>query len=515
VSERANPELDTRAERFDLEGRSLRTHAARGTIVNTVYLIGLSVLGLLKGFVLAAFLTRSDYGIWGLTAVAFATLLWLKQAGIGDKYIQQDEPDQEVAFQKAFTFELLLTLAFFVVALPAVPLFALIYGEPRIIVPALVFLLALSAGVLQAPTWIFYRRMDFVRQRTLQAIDPVVGFVVSVVLAALGAGYWALFIGVVAGAWASAIATVTQSPYRLRWRFDRSALRSYASFSWPLFISNGSSLVIAQGAIIATQSHLGLAATGVVALAQSISSFTQRVDWLVTGTLYPAICAVKNRLDLLLESFVKSNRLALMWAVPFGMALTLFAGDLVSFGIGERWRPAVPVIAVFGATAAIGHIGFNWDAYFRARGETRPLAVAAFAAMLSFLLLGIPLLLKYGLPGFAAGIAVQSVAHQLCRAYYLQRLFEGFAFLRHAMRAVLPTLPAVAVVLLARLVEGGAERTAAMAASELIAYVVVTAAATWLFEGPLLREAFGYLRGDQGASGLVKPPGERAPAGVG
>jgi O-antigen/teichoic acid export membrane protein len=504
---------DTRHERIDLKGRSLRSYAARGTVINTAFLVGLSVLGLIKGFVLAAFLTRSDYGIWGLTAVAFATLLWLKQVGIGDKFIQQDESDQEEAFQKAFTLELLFTLIFFAVVIPAVPLFALIYGEPRIILPGFVFLLAMSAGVLQTPTWIFYRRMDFVRQRTLQSIDPVVGFVVSVVLAMMGAGYWALFLGVVAGSWASAIATVSQSPYKLRWRYDRSTLRGYASFSWPLFVMTGSSLVIAQSAVIATKSHLGLAATGAVALAQSITLFTQRVDWLVTGTIYPAICAVKNRVDLLFESFVKSNRLALMWAVPFGTGLALFASDLVSFGIGERWRPAVPVLAVFGLTAAIGHIGFNWDAYFRARGETRPLAVASVAAMVAFLAAGLPLLFLYGLPGFAAGIAIQTLAHQACRAYYLRRLFEGFAFLRHAMRAVMPTIPAAAVVLLARLVEGGAHRTPVMAAAELVAYVAVTVVATWLLEGRLLREMAGYLLGSKGGSGLSPSPGPGTAAG--
>ena len=33
--------------------------------------------------------------------------------------------------------------------------------------------------------------MEFVRQRLLQAVDPIVGFVVAVALAVAGAGYWA------------------------------------------------------------------------------------------------------------------------------------------------------------------------------------------------------------------------------------------------------------------------------------------------------------------------------------
>ena len=89
--------------------------------------------------------------------------------------------------------------------------------------------------------------------------------------------------------------------------------------------------------------------------------------------------------------------------------MTLFASDLVHFGIGDRWRPAVIVLEVFGVAAAVNHIGFNCTAYLRARGWTRPIAIANLASMSVFLLAGIPLLLLFGLPGFAAAVALQGV----------------------------------------------------------------------------------------------------------
>ena len=101
-------ELAATEGRFDLRDEGLRRHTARGTIVNAVYLIGVSSLGLVRGFVVAAYLTASDYGIWGILVVGLGTLIWLKEVGIGDKYVQQDEADQELAFQKAFTLELRL-----------------------------------------------------------------------------------------------------------------------------------------------------------------------------------------------------------------------------------------------------------------------------------------------------------------------------------------------------------------------------------------------------------------------
>jgi PST family polysaccharide transporter len=479
--------------RFDFS-ESLRQRAARGTLINTAFMIALGGLGLVRGFVLAGFVSRADYGVWGILVVSLSGVVWLKQVGIGDKYIQQDEEDQEAAFQKAFTLELAFTGAFAVLMAGVVPLISVAYGIPTLLAPGLVIVLAFLASALQSPLWVFYRRMQFARQRLLQAIDPVVGFIVSIALAAAGAGYWAFVIGFCAGVFASAAVAAAFSPFKLRLRYERGTLKGYAGFSWPLFVAGGSSVVMAQSAVFAAQGHLGLAATGVIALAATITGFTDRVDQLVTGTLYPAICAVKDNTALLYESFVKSNRLALMWAVPFGTAITLFCSDLVSFGIGDRWRPAVYVLQVYGLTAAVTHIGFNWTAYFRAQAHTRPIAVAHFAAMVAFLAVGLPLLFAFDLRGFAAGIALQGFVLLGFRAFYLQRLFHGFGFIRHAVRAFLPTVPATAVVLVLRSVET-TERTLGMALGELSIYALLTLAATWYFESSLLREAAGYVVG--------------------
>jgi PST family polysaccharide transporter len=335
--------------------------------------------------------------------------------------------------------------------------------------------------------------MNFARQRTLQAIDPVVSFIVAVGLAIAGAGYWSFVIGLMAGSYASAVVSVAMSPYRLRFRYRKDSLRRYTSFSWPLLVAGASGLVIAQTSTLLGEKEIGLAGVGALALASNLSQFANRVDQIVSGTMYPAICAVQDRVDLLYESFVKSNRLALMWAVPFGVGLALFSPDLVQFGIGEKWHDAVPILQAFGLAAAIAHLGFNWDAYFRARGETRPIGLAAFLAMVAFLVTAIPLLYEYGLKGFVVGIVFQSLVHLCCRLWYLRRLFGSFDVARHAARAIGPSIPAAAAVGLMRLVETG-HRSAGVAVAEIAVYLVVTFAATLTMEGPLIREIGGYLR---------------------
>ncbi|WP_205695916.1 oligosaccharide flippase family protein [Conexibacter sp. SYSU D00693] len=500
------------ASRFDLRGRSLRALAARGTLINSAFAVAVGLLGLLRGFLLAALLTPEDYGVWGILLVSLGTLTWLKAVGISDRFVQQDEADQELEFQRAFTLEAILNTALGLLVVAAVPVMAILYDESKIIAPGLALVALLPAMTLQAPLWVLYRKMDFARQRALMALDPIVGLAVGVGMAAAGAGYWSFVGAALAGAYVTAIAALWTCPYPLRWRYDAARARSYISFSGPLLVSSVGGIVVAQGSILAGQAAAGLAAAGAITLASSVSFFTNRVDDVLTDTLYPAICAVADRTELLFESFVKSNRLALMWALPFGFGLALFAPDLQSFGLGDDWGDAVEPLQAFGVAAAIGHLGFNWTAYFMARADTKPIAVHSVSAAAAFLAIELPLILAYGLRGVAIGTVAVVAVSLLVRWLFLRRLFTDFRLGRHALRALWPAVPGVVLVLAARALETG-ERTALEATLELVLYGVVTVAVTVLSERRLLREAIGYLRPQAPpAGGPAAPPATSPPA---
>ena len=82
----------------------------------------------------------------------------------------------------------------------------------------------------------------------------------------------------------------------------------------------------------------------------------------------------------------------------------------------------------------------------------------------------------------ALGMAITTAAGLVLRWFFVHRLIGGGAQLAlEAARAAVPTALGAGVVLL--LVQNVA------------VYVAVVAAATWLLQGPLLREVAGYLAG--------------------
>jgi O-antigen/teichoic acid export membrane protein len=474
----------------------LRRIAARGTIINAAFTVGLDTLNLARGFIVAALLVPGDFGVWTILLISIGTLGLLKEGVVSDKFVQQDEPDQERAFQRAFTLEAILNTGLLVVVALVLPLFALAYDEPKILLPGYVLLLAIPAMTFQAPLWIFYRQMRFLEQRRLQAIDPLTSFVVTVGLAVAGAGYWSLVIGTVAGRLAAAVAVTRASPYRPRWLFERGAIREYVRFGGPIFVATVCRVAGVQILIFAGKWELGLAGAGMIGLASSIGAYTDRVDSIVTQTIYPAVCAVRDRKDLLLEAFVKSNRVGLMWGMPFGIGLALFAGDLVEFVYGDEWEPAVGLMRAFGLAAAFNHVGYNWTAFFRARAETRPIGVMGVVGVLTMVGVVLPLLLAEGIDGLAVGIGLATLVAMAGRVWFLSRLFPSFQIIFHSARAIAPTVPAAALVLGVRAVTD-MERTPGLAIGEFVLYTAVTVLATWLFERPLLRELGGYLRREE------------------
>jgi O-antigen/teichoic acid export membrane protein len=487
-------DVATRRERAAARaGGSLRRYAARGVMLNAVFAIGLQGLAFLRGLLVAIFISPSDYGVWGLIVIGYTALSRLKQVGIGDKYIQQDDPDEEVAFQKAFTLEAIITGSFWVLLMLATPLLALAYRAPQIVAPGLVTLLAIPGAILQAPIWAYARDLDFRRTRILSSVDPFVGIVVTIAAAVGGLGYWSFALGSVAGAWSGALVILRYAPYKLRFRYDRGTAREYVHFSTPILLSSLSNSILLQGVMLAARSAVGLAGIGAMSLANSIRIYTEFADGIISSTMYPMVCAVKDRRDLLYESFVKSNRLAMMWGLPIGIGVALFAHDLLIYVLGRHWAYATILFQSVGVVSAIGHIAFNWDDYVRALGDTKPIAKYAWIGLIGWGVGPIPLILIDGLRGYSIGLFIVAAVTLTTRCYYIRRLFPGFALLPHAAAALWPQIPGVLAVLALRGVHL-LPATLPAAVLELLLYVTITAVTTWFSQRALLVESIGYLR---------------------
>ena len=285
------------------------------------------------------------------------------------------------------------------------------------------------AFALQAPQWVFFKRMEYVRLRTLQAIVPLGTVVVTVPLLLAGVGVWALVIGPFVGNLAAILAAWRASPYALRLRGG--GFRRYLRFSWPVFVTSLVALLVLQGQIAVFGLRDGLVAAGFVTLAATLTRYADRADQILATTIYPAIVRVRERGEVLAELFEKANRLTLMWAFPFGAGFALFGADLIVFVLGDEWRGAIVLLGGMAVAVALQQVGYSWFAFYRARGESWPQAVESAVFGASFAVLAVPGALLWDSWGFVIG----RVGLHAVRARRARRVRAAAAARRAAVRA--------------------------------------------------------------------------------
>src|SRR5919206_5112198 len=282
------------ADRPPIAGGELRRRIVRGTVINAVALATVDLLVLAQGLIVTRLLGPAAIGLYGIVTVTTMTIVALKRVGVDEAFVAQDEPEQALEFQRAFTIELAISAVFSLILCALAPVVAAVYGDPRLLALTAATAYLPLAFALQSPTWIFFRRMDYARQRLLQAVVPLVTFAVTVPLAAAGVGVWSLVIGPATGNLAGIGAALAASPYRLRLRYDRAVARRYLRFSAPVFAALLAALVVAQGQILAFDVARGLEWVGFVTLAATLARYIDRADVVVVTTIYPAICAIRG-----------------------------------------------------------------------------------------------------------------------------------------------------------------------------------------------------------------------------
>ena len=216
--------------RFSFPRSELRSRTVRGAVITGAFLIGIDALVVAQGLIVTGLLGPELIGLYGIVTVTVMTVIALKRVGIDERFVQGEEGDAD-EFARAFTLELVLSAAFTALLCVLAPLVTAAYGDDRLLGLMLAMAWLPLALALQAPLWIFFRRMEYGRQRSLQAVQPLVTFAVTVPLAATDFGVYSLVVGLAAGYVAAVAAAVLASPFPLRVRWDRAAARRYVAFS--------------------------------------------------------------------------------------------------------------------------------------------------------------------------------------------------------------------------------------------------------------------------------------------
>jgi PST family polysaccharide transporter len=266
--------------------------------------------------------------------------------GIFDKLIQAKEEDLEVLSQTAYYINWFICGGLFLIqSLVAFPM-AWIYHDSRVILPigamGLVYLM-LPMGLVQAARSQRENRLHV--SALANGLQISIDNILTMVLASMGLGMWALVLPKVLVAPIWVIVHRSNNPWR--------STQTFTLDRWQEIVHFGRSVLGVQ--MLATLRNnldyliaghfLGLKALGLYYFAFNAGlgislSFINAVD----AALYPHLCDAKGESTQFRDRYLKSFMAISKVILPIVLVQVLLAPIYVPLIFGQKWIPAIPLV---------------------------------------------------------------------------------------------------------------------------------------------------------------------------
>lgn len=308
-------------------------------VIPRVFRLGVTVL-------LARFLTPYDYGLTAILAMVGEFARVFLQVGVSTKIIQAEQKELKNLCNSAYWLNWIIYVGLFIVQCVAAFPLSLFYHEPRLIilvsVSAIPYLLWPIAAIQCA---LLTRENKLKICATNNVIKNSTSYILSVILAALGMGVWAIVLPWIFVAPIETLIYYLNHPWRPTTSFTTKHWGEIFSFGKNVFgvqllktLRNNLDYLIV-GKFLGIQ-ELGLYFFGFNAgLGISLSVISA-----LNTALFPHLCAVRTNLFELKRRYFSSLITIGVIIFPLVLLQSSLAPLYVPIVFGQKWVVAVPVL---------------------------------------------------------------------------------------------------------------------------------------------------------------------------
>jgi lipopolysaccharide exporter len=407
-------------------------------------------LGLASTLILVRLLSPHDFGLVAM-ATSFIFMAELLTGFGFDVALIQNQSAQDRHYHTAWTCNVLLGLAIFMVMMASAAPIAAFYAEPAVFwVVCALSLGPLVGGLENIGVVAFRKDLRFHSEFAFQISRKLSGFLVTVPLAFWLHSYWALVAGILASKTAGTVISYFAHPFRPR--FSISGASSLFSFSKWLLLTNVLGFLKERSTDFFIGRSQGAATLGVYNVAYELANLpTSELGAPINRALLPGFSRIAQDPAQLRSAYVNAISTLALFALPAAAGIFAVADFLVPVVLGPKWLAAVPLIQILGMFGAVQLFHSSMCAVLIAIG--RPSAVAAgnvvFVVLLTILLFA--LIGRFGATG--AAVAMVSAAILSTPAYLIGiRNHTGIGPATFLQALARPLIAAAAMVALLRAV---------------------------------------------------------------
>jgi teichuronic acid exporter len=343
----------------------LVSKAAKSFKWSILYNVAPRVVTSFSTMVLAALLTPADFGLVAISTFVIAFASILSELGLGRTVIQRRTEFEESA-TASFWLSLIMSLGIYLVLWIVAPQVSLIYANSRVTEVLRVAGLSLPLGAITTvPKALFRRNMQFNILFWVNSSLLVVTAMVSVVLAFLGAGVWAVILGQLMGMATSSGIVWAMVKWHPKLIIDLPTLRSLLGFSAWIMLSNIQNWLLLYADNVIASIFLGVQGLGVYVLGFNIATLIPTfLIASISDVAYPAFCKLEGDRQEVGKSLVSLQRLTGAFLFPIALGISAIASPTVELLYGNKWQGLGTVISILVILPGLSNIWtLNESAY--------------------------------------------------------------------------------------------------------------------------------------------------------
>lgn len=373
-----------------MKEKSLQNKVINATKWSSITEIAAKLVSPITNMILARILAPEAFGVVATVTMIISFADMFADSGF-QKYLVQHEFEDEgekfgnanVAFWTNFGISIIL----WIIIILFRNQLATLVGNPGLghVISIACFQLPLTS--LSSIQMALYRRdFDFKTLFVVRMVAVCIPFIITIPLALLGLGYWALITGSIAVQFSNAMILTIRSKWKPKFYYSIKILKEMFSFSiWSLIEAISIWLTSWADAFIIgsvlNQYYVGIYKTS--------TSMVTSLMALITGSTKPVLFSTLSRLQddetLFNSMFLKFQKLVSLLVFPLGVGVYLFSDLATQLLLGNQWNEASNVIGTWALTSSImivfGH--FSSEVY---RSKGRP-KLSFLAQMLHLIVL--------------------------------------------------------------------------------------------------------------------------------
>jgi PST family polysaccharide transporter len=365
-------------------------------------------ISVVSTMILARLLTPADYGVVGMVTVFIALAMVVREMGLSEATVQRSRISHEEV-SALFWVNLALGVVLMVLLAIAAPAVAWFYQDARTAPLTLAYALGLPAAAVGVQhVALMRRRMLFGTIANVEIVSRLVGFAAAAILAANGAGYWALAVATVVEQSAYSVGAWRSSGWRPGPLRMPSGIRSLLTFGGDLTGFNLLNFVARNVDNLLVGRYWGADALGHYSRAYNLLLIPLRqINTPLGGVATPTLCRLADQPERYRQAYLRILEKVTAITMPMVTFLIVTSDWLIAILLGPQWREVSVLFALLGIGALFQPAANTTGWLFVSQNRTREfLAWGGMGG--GILTLAIVAGLPWGARGVAASYAIAS-----------------------------------------------------------------------------------------------------------